>query len=79
MPRLSFAGDIGDIQHLKLRYAFDCKVTDKEGKAWKGFVSRIWNLKAQPLLPKQSVNFKCQIWFEITKKLFKKCLDASSL
>ena len=35
--------------------------------------------KAKPSPPKQSVKFKCQIWFKITKKLAKKCLDASSL
>ena len=34
---------------------------------------------AKPLIPKQSVKFKCKIWFKITKKLTKKCLDASSL
>ena len=35
--------------------------------------------KAKPLLSKQSVKFKCQTWHKITKKLAKKCLDASSL
>ena len=35
--------------------------------------------KAMILPPKQSVKFKCQIWSEITIKLAKKCLDASSL
>ena len=34
--------------------------------------------EAKPLLPKQSVKFKCKIWSEITKNFAKKCLDASS-
>ena len=33
--------------------------------------------KPSPL--KLSVKFKCQIWPEITKKVAKECLDASSL
>ena len=35
--------------------------------------------KAKPSPPKQSIKFKCQIWFEIIRKFAKKCLDASSL
>ena len=34
--------------------------------------------RAKPLPLKQSVKFKCQIWFQITKKFTKKCPDASS-
>ena len=34
--------------------------------------------KANPSPPKQSVEFKCQTWPEIIKKLAKKCLDESS-
>ena len=51
----------------------------REENVWGGFVSRYWDLKQKPLLPKQSVKFKCQIWAEITKKFAKKCLDASSV
>ena len=35
--------------------------------------------KVKPSPSKQSVKFKCQIQFEITKKYPKKCLDESSL
>ena len=33
--------------------------------------------KAKPSFPTQSVKFKCKIWYKITKKFAKKCLDAS--
>ena len=80
MPRLFIAEDIGDIQHLQVRCASECKVRNEEKK--KG-LKRVCKLslgsKAKPSPPKPSVKFKCQIWSEITKELAKKCLDASSL
>ena len=56
-------------------------VYNERGKAkvWRGLASRYWDLKLNPLPPKQSVKFKCQIWFKITKKFAKKHLNASSL
>ena len=47
MPRLFFAGDTGDIERLKARYASECKVPNKGGKekVWKGFASRYSNLR----------------------------------
>ena len=47
VPRLFFAGYIGDIQSLQVRYASLYKVPNKKGKGkvWGGFVSRFWNLK----------------------------------
>ena len=51
-----------------------------KGKVWRGFVNKpLLGSTAKPLSPKQSVKFKCQILSEITKKLAKKWLDASSL
>ena len=51
-PRVIFAGGIGDIQCLQVRYAFECKVLAETGKA------KVWGLllgsKAKPLLPKLS-------------------------
>ena len=41
--------------------------------------TKLLESKAKLSPPKQSVKFKCKIWFEITKKFAKKCLDASSL
>ena len=66
---------------MQVRYASECKVPNKKGKekVWRGFASRDWDLTLKPSLPKQSVKFKYQIWFEIIKKFAKKCLDASSL
>ena len=32
MPRLFFAGDTGDIERLKARYASECKVPNERGK-----------------------------------------------
>ena len=44
------------------------------GKVCKPFLKS----KAKILPLKQSVKFKCQVWFEITKKFANKCLDAFS-
>ena len=81
MPRLFFAGDIGNIQRLQVRYASGCKVPNERGKrkGLEGVCEQLLGSKAKPLPPKQSVKFKSQIWPEITKKPAKKCLDASSL
>ena len=35
-------------------------------------------ISSKAFVSKQSVKFKCQIWFEITNKFAKKYLDASS-
>ena len=81
MPRLFFSGDIGDIQRLKVRYAFESKVPNEreKGKAWRGFGNPLLGSKAKPVLLKQSVKLKCQISSILIKKFSKKCIDASSL
>ena len=64
VPRLFFAGDIGDIQRLLVLYASKCKVPNERGKekVWRGFVGRYWDLKQNLCSPpKQFVKFKCQI------------------
>ena len=60
MPRLFFAGDIGDIQRLHVRYVSECKVPNERGKekVWRGFASCYWDAKLSP--PKSSVKFVCQ-------------------
>ena len=79
MPRLFFAGAIGDIQRLQVQYTSECKLPNERGKekVWRG----LFGSKAKSLSPKQSVKLKCQIWFKIkiSKKIAKKGLDASSL
>ena len=54
-----------------MRYASEYKVLIERGKG------KVWKRVCKP--QKQSAKFKCQTWFEITKKFAKKCLDASSL
>ena len=46
VPRLFFAGDIGYIQCLQVRYASKFKVRKEriKRKIWKGFVSHFWDL-----------------------------------
>ena len=51
---------------------------DGEKKSLERVCKPLLGPKAKPSPPKQSVKFKCQVWFEITKKFAKKCLDASS-
>ena len=46
------------------------------GQGWHAI---LLEFKAKPWPRKQSVKFKCQIWFKATKKFAKKCLDMSSL
>ena len=71
MPRLFFAGCIGDTcQSLKY-------LVREEKKRFGEGLSLGSTANISPL--KQSVKFKCQIRFEITKKVAKKCLDASTL
>ena len=36
MPRLFFAGDIGDEQCLQVRYVSECKIPNERGKEWFG-------------------------------------------
>ena len=81
MPRLFFAGGIGDMQRLQVRYVSECKVPNERGKGHdlERVCKPLLGSKAKLLPPKQFVKFKCKIWFEITKKFAKKCLDASSL
>ena len=63
MPRLFFAGGIGDIQCLQGQYTSKCKVPNERGK--ENGLERVFKpllgFKAKPLPPKQSVKFKCQI------------------
>ena len=61
--------------------AYECTVPNEGGKekVWTGFAIHLLGSKAKPSTPKQSVKLKCQIWFEIVKKLAEKCLDTSSL
>ena len=80
VPRLFFVGDIGDIQRLQVQFAFECKVpNEKKKEIWKRFSKPLLESKTKPLLPKQSVKFKCKIWPEITSRFANKSLDASSL
>ena len=78
MPRLFFAGDIGDTRRLQVRYTVECKVLNERGKreGLERVCKPLLRSKAKPFPPKQSVKFK---WSEISKKFAKKCLDASSL
>ena len=68
-------GCVGET-HSSVRYLMREKSQDLQrvGKP-------LFGSKVKPLLPKLSVEFKCQIvWSEITNKFAKKkCLDASSL
>ena len=81
MPRLFFAGGIGDIQRLREKYMSKCKVPKERGKGndLERVCKPLLGSKAKPLSPKQSVKYKCKIRVEITKKFAKKCLDVSSL
>ena len=78
--RLFFDGDIGDIQRLQVQCMSTCKVPNERGK--ENDLERVCKpllaSKSKPLLPKQSVKFKCNIRSEITKKFAKKRLDAPS-
>ena len=53
-------------------------LTREEKKGLEIVFKPLLGSKAKPSPPKLPVKFKCQIRFEITKKLVKKCLDASS-
>ena len=67
-------------QRLQVRYAFNCKVPSERGKR-KGLgrvCEPLLGSKAKLSLQKQSGEFKCKTWAEMTKKPAKKCLDASS-
>ena len=68
-------------QRLQERSASGCKVPNErgQGKGLERVCRPLLGSKAKPLLPKQSVKFKCKIWSKTTKKFVKKCLDASSL
>ena len=81
MPKLFFAGDIGDIPHMKARYASEGRVLNEraKGKVWRRVCKQLLESKAKLAPPKESVKLKCQLWPEITKNFAKKCLDASSL
>ena len=64
MPRLFFAGDIGDMQRLQVQYASECKVPNERGKkALEGACKSLLGSKAKPLV----------------LKFAKKCLDTSNL
>ena len=78
MPRLFFAGAIGDIQSL---YASKCKLLNegRKEKVLERVCKPLLRSKAKSSLPKQSLTFKCQIRFKTTKKFAKQCLGASSL
>ena len=49
-----------------------------EKKRFRKGLQAVLRSKAKHTPKKQSVKFKCHIWFEATKKFAKKCLDASS-
>ena len=74
MPGLFFAGDIGDIQRLQVRYVSEYKVPlwngRRKGKGLERVCSPLLESKAKPLPPKQSVKFTCQMLTKITKKSF---------
>ena len=57
MHRLFFTGGIGDIQHLKVQYASECKVPNErgKGKVWRGFCKPLLRSKAKPSPQKQPV------------------------
>ena len=46
VPRLFFAGVIGDIQRLQVQYVPGCKVPNEreKGKFWREFVNCYWDL-----------------------------------
>ena len=67
VPRLFFAECIGDI-HQSAKY-----LMKEEKERFGEGLSLGSTAKLSP--PKQSVKFKCQIWFEITKIFAKKCLE----
>ena len=69
MPRLLFAGCIGDSVGYLMR---DEKGLERVCKPFLGS-------KAKLSPPKQSVTFKCRMWSENTEKFARKCLDVSSL
>ena len=74
MPRLFFTGAIGDIQRLQAPYPSECKVPNEGGKekVWRWFASRYRDLMLKLNLRLQkNLKIKCQIWFEITKRLAK--------
>ena len=51
----------------------------EEQKGLERVCRQLLGFKEKPSSLKLSIKFKCQIWSKITKKLAKKCLDASSL
>ena len=72
MPRLFFIGCIGETQP-----SVNYLMREKKERFGKGF-KPLSESEAKPSPPEQSVKFKCQIWFKITKKCAKKCLDVPS-
>ena len=54
MPRLFFAGGIGDIQCLQGQYTSKCKVPNERGKenGLEGVFKPLLGFKAKPLPPK---------------------------
>ena len=73
MPRVFVAGCIGETR-ASVRY-----LVRKKKKGLERVYKLLLESKESPLPSQQSGKFKCQILSEITKKLTKKCLDASSL
>ena len=73
VPRLFFAGDIGDLHlRLQVRYASESKVSNDRGtKSLERVCKSVLGSKAKPSPPKQSVNFKCQIWSKILRNLLR--------
>ena len=57
----------------------ECKIPNEKRKGLQRVCKLLLESKTKPLLPKQSVKFKCQIGSEIIKKFGKKCLGAFSL
>ena len=61
-----------------MRYASERKVPNLKEKGLERICKPLLESKTKPLPPKQYVKLKYKIWPKITKKSFKKCLDASS-
>ena len=73
MLRLLFAGCISDTRS-RVKY-----LVIKKRENLERVCKILLEFKTKPSPPKESVKFKCQTWSEITNKLAKKWLDASSL
>ena len=71
MPRLFFPEGVGNIQRLQVRYASECKVPNEKRKNLWRVCEPLLRSKTKLPLPKQSVKFKCQIWYKIIDKIFK--------